>query len=82
MGREKSHQLFVDNGKRVDDGEECVPVDRVRADVCEKGPRPYTSSEIIDDKIEISRKCYSPVHCNQWRVDVEVCVLRSLAAEN
>lgn len=82
MGREKSHQLFVDKGKRLDDGEECVSVDRVLADICEKGSRPYTFAEIIDDKIEISRECYSTVHCNQWRVHVEVCVLRSLAAEN
>ena len=31
MGREKSHQLFVDKGKRLDDGEECVPVDSALA---------------------------------------------------
>lgn len=43
-GGRNSHQIFIDfidKGKRLDDGEECVSVDRVLADICENGSRPY-----------------------------------------
>lgn len=43
-GETNSHQIFIDfidKGKRLDDGEECVSVDRVLADICENGSRPY-----------------------------------------